>query len=151
VQSVSAFLAACALALLFVLGAVFALQPSPRQRQLAALRQAAAIAGLRVRLRHGESGVDYLLPWRAQDLDAARGTDFVARRADDGAWSVEVRLGPPPAAIHDALALLPGSASRLAGGSDGLVACWQEHGTPVDVAAIVAALERVREVCTQPR
>lgn len=147
----SAFLVAGAIALLFVLGAVFALQPSPRQRQLAALRQAAAVAGLRVRLRHGESGVDYLLPWRAQDLDAARDTDFVARRADDGAWSVELRLGPPLAAIHDALALLPGSASRLGGGSEGLVVCWQEHGTPADVAAIVATLESVREACTQPR
>jgi len=144
---VSAFLIALGLAALFVAGSVFALQPSPRQRQLARLRQAAVLAGLRVRLRSGESAADYLLGWRSADLEGARATDFVAERDTGGGWSIVLRAGPAERRLGEALAGLPHEVTRVAGGADGLTARWPERGTASDVQAIARALAELREAC----
>jgi hypothetical protein len=147
----SAFLLAGGLALLFVVGAVFGLRPTPRQRQLALLRHAAVTAGLRVRLRHGEALVDYVLPWRAVDLEGARATDFRASRAADGDWSLDVRCGLEQARLRPALEPLPAAVASVVGGADGLAARWPERGSATDVALIAQALSRLREACAQAR
>jgi hypothetical protein len=144
---VSAFLVALGLAVVFVAGSVFAMQPSPRQRQLAALRQAAVLAGLRVRVRPGEPRVDYVLAWRSDDLDGTRATDFVADRAGGGEWSLARRSGPSEQALREALAGLPAGVDRVSGGADGLVASWQERGDAAAAQSVARVLARLREAC----
>ena len=143
----SAFLLATGLAALFVLGSAFALRPSPRQRQLANLRQAAVGAGLRVSVRPGETLVDYLLPWRIVDLDGTRVPDLVAAREPAGPWRIEVRRGPAPQALQSLLEALPPSVTRIVVGAEGLSARWPEHGSDAAVVAIADALARLRELC----
>ena len=143
----SAFLLAIGCAVLFVLGSAFALRPSPRQRQLARLRQAAVGAGLRVSLRPGEVLVDYLLPWRIADIDRTRVPDLVAWREGAGPWQIDVRNGPAPPALQALLDALPPSVTRVVAGTDGVGVRWPEHGTEAAVAAIAAVLSGLRELC----
>jgi hypothetical protein len=144
---VTAFWIAIALTVLFVSGSVFAMQPSPRQRQLARMRQAAVAAGLRVRMVPGESLADYALPWRLAELEAARATDFVATREEGSGWALGVRGGPSEAGLRAALASLPASVRRVAGGADGLVVRWPERGGDAEVRAIADCLATLRELC----
>ena len=142
------FLLVIGLALLFVLGPVLAMRPSPRQAQLARLRARAVAAGLRVRVeagRNGERVVDYVLPWRLDDLHRARGLRLVLRRGDDGCWEDAQLQAAPAGTLRDACAAVPAGVSGLRSVEEGLAAQWNEKGRDDDVDRIRDALLGLRE------
>lgn len=143
-----AFLLVIALAALFVLGPVLAMRPSPRQSQLARLRARAVAAGLRVRVEGGrnrERVVDYVLPWRLDDLQQVRGLRLVLRRGDDGSWEDAEFRAAPAGTLREVCEAVPAGVSGLRSVEEGLAAQWNEKGRDEDVERIRDALIGLRE------
>jgi len=148
-----AFLLVIALAALFVLGPVLAMRPSPRQAQLARLRARAVAAGLRVRVDGGRSRdgvVDYVLPWRLDDLQQVRGLRLALRRDDDGSWQDAELQAAPAEALRDLCDALPAGVSGLRSVDEGLAAQWNEKGRDEDVERIRDALLGLRAAVITP-
>jgi hypothetical protein len=142
------FLIVIGLAALFVLGPVLAMRPSPRQAQLARLRARAVAAGLRVRVegaRNREPLVEYVLPWRLDDLQQVRGLRLQLRRGDDGSWEDAEFQAAPGGALRDACEAVPAGVSGLRSVGEGLAAQWNEKGRDEDVDRIRDALLALRE------
>lgn len=146
----SGFLLASALVVAFVAGSVLSLRPSPRQRQLARLRERAVAAGLRVQWRPGGQDTGYLMPWSLPE--AARGValHFSCERPSDALWP---RCGPSgaEAEIHTALSALPASVTAVRAFPEGVQALWSEAGTLADVDAIARALRELGAVLLRDR
>jgi hypothetical protein len=143
-----AFLLVAALAMLFVLGPVLAMRPSPRQGQLARLRARAVAAGLRVRVEGGRNPgrvADYVLPWRLDDLQQVRGLRLVLRRGDDGAWEDAESLAAPAGILREVCEAVPAGVSALRSIDEGLAAQWNEKGRDEDVERIRDALRGLGE------
>ena len=143
-----AFLLVIGLAMLFVLGPVLAMRPSPRQAQLARLRARAVAAGLRVRVdgARGRDGVvDYVLPWRLDDLQQVRGRRLVLRRDDDGSWEDAECQAAPTGSLRGVCEAVPAGVSGLRSVDEGLAAQWNEKGRDDDVDRIRDALLGLRE------
>ena len=142
------FLIVAGVAALFVLGPVLAMRPSPRQAQLARLRARAVAAGLRVRVETGrsrESVVDYVLPWRLDDLPQVRGLQLLLRRGTDGSWEDAQFLAAPAAVLGEVCATVPAGVTGLRSVGEGLAAQWNEKGRDDDVERIRDALLGLRE------
>lgn len=139
------FLIVTALVIAFVVGSALAMRPSPRLRRLAELRQRAVVEGLRVQLRPGERDVDYILAWRVIDAGRAPGIGLAAIRGEDGLWQFEPGGVADAEALVVAMGLLPPQVRRIVAGSQGLVACWSESGTVLEVQHIAVALRAIRE------
>lgn|SRR5690625_3777624 len=153
-----------ALVILLAVTPIFWLKPTPRQRQLEALRYAAQRAGFQVRLaarpgaRVGPPRLDvalYFLPWTRpidqRDPEASRWT--LVGQSFEGQWSPWEGwrwLTPGPkslrAAIAEVLPLMPESACALEASSLGIGFYWDER--PADPEAVLPvmlpALERLR-------
>ncbi len=148
-----AFLLVVGLAVLFVLGPVLAMRPSPRTAQLARLRARAVAAGLRVRVdgaRNRDGVVDYVLPWRLDDLQEVRGTRLELRRADDGTWQDAATREAAQASFRDVCAAVPAGVSGLRSLDEGLAAEWNEKGRDEDVERIRDALLGLRAAVIAP-
>lgn len=135
-EQVSGFLLAIALAIAFVAGSALALRPSPRQRQLARLRECAVASGLRVQWRPGGRDIDYLMPWDLADTGRSRTVRLSLERAPGASWAP----GETDPEIVSVLAALPSSVTRVQAVPEGLQACWNETGTLADVEVIARAL-----------
>lgn len=140
---------------LFIVAQVMRLQPSRRDRQLQALRQAAARAGLAVRfwtLRNSgyshrqlpESGFMYYFPWPLQEPPLA-------------VWAVWMN---PAGEVFDVSGKSPdlarqwldsfrekysGAWALLECSATGMGLLWQERGEPEDVHNIAEALDLLRK------
>lgn len=136
----SAFLVAILLVIAFVTGSVMALRPSPRQRQLALFRARAVAARLSVQWQPGGQGIDYVLPWAAEDASRAKTLRFAVERAAGGSWTSGPDAADPPVAVVTALARLPASVTRVRVVAGGLAACWNEAGSLSDVEDIASSL-----------
>jgi len=148
------FLLVIALAVLFVLGPVLAMRPSPRQAQLARLRARAIATGLRVRVTgSGTRGLstDYLLPWRVAEAPEVRGAHLAARREAPGDWECTDCGVLPEASFRALLARFPGGIVALRCCDEGLAAEWDEKGRDDDVDRIAALLQEVREALSADR
>ena len=139
------FFLVTALTIAFVVGSALAMRPSPRLRRLAGLRQRAFAEGLRVQLRPGEPQVDYILAWRVIDAGRAPGMRLAAIRGDDGLWQLESGGVAGTEAVVAAMVSLPPTVCRVSADSQGLVACWNESGTVLEVEQIAVALRAIRE------
>lgn len=145
------FVLALGLALLFVLGGVVAMRPSPRQTQLARLRACAASHGMRVRIAAAaansttRSQVLYLLPWRLEDLEYARELRWQARRDDAGAWQIVDQSTALTAPCTVALAQLAVGIDQVLFADEGLAARWDERGQEADVERLAQVLAALRE------
>lgn len=126
------------------LSPLLALLPSRRQRQVARLRQMAALAGLRVQLcvppgAAGEQGLVacYSLPVAAgQCLRVVGGY-----RNNGGEWQ---HLDPLSEALPARmLANLPGGVSHLLLAPEQVAAFWDERGSNEDIQRIKQALEAI--------
>jgi hypothetical protein len=147
-EGMKVFLLVIAVAALFVLGPVLAMRPSPRQAQLARLRARALGAGLRVRVngaRTREGVVDYVLPWRLEELPDVRGLRLVLRRVADGSWEDTRRETAPSDALRAICEALPAGVSELRIADEGVAAQWGEKGRDEVVDRIGEALLRLRE------
>lgn len=146
------FLIAAVVAVLFVIGPVMAMRPSPRQKQLARLRQAAIASRMRVRVE-GRPGaapgarpdaVSYGMAWPLEDLERVRGSELRAERTGEGAWRLEVLRGSVSKngsdALSSALALMPARVGTVIVSGSGLAAYWDERGTEADVKRIAESL-----------
>ena len=134
-----AFLLVVGLAVLFVLGPVLAMRPSPRTAQLARLRARAVAAGLRVRIdgaRSRDGVVDYVLPWRLDDLQEVRGTRLQLRRVDDASWEDSATGEAPEVSLREVCAAVPAGVSGLRSLDEGLAAEWNEKGRDEDVDGV---------------
>ena len=139
------FLIVTALVIAFVVGSALAMRPSPRLRRLAELRQRAVVEGLRVQLRPGEREVDYSLGWRVIDAGRAPGIRLAATRGEGGLWQLEPCGVAGDEDLVAAMGLLPSEVCRIAAGSQGVVACWNENGTVLAVQQIAVAMRAIRE------
>lgn len=152
---VELFLPVVIVAVLFVLGPVLAMRPSPRQAQLARLRASATANGLRVRIdavgtRAGYA--DYVLPWSIEDHHTAqRASGLAFEREEGGAWRAApagAAAGPMPGqAPQD----LPAGVVTLRASAEGLVARWNEKGREADVARIATALRALGSTLAERR
>ena len=138
------FLIAIFLVVAFVAGSVMALRPSPRQRQLARLRERAVASRLRVQWKPGGQGIDYVLPWDVADAGQARSLRLLVERATGGVWSTPPGEAPPSARVASALGGMPASVSRVRIVPEGVAACWSESGGLSDVDEIARALLELR-------
>lgn len=148
-----AFLLVVGLAVLFVLGPVLAMRPSPRTAQLARLRARAVAAGLRVRVdgaRNRDGVVDYVLPWRLDDLQEVRGTRLQLRRVDDASWEDSATGEAPEVSLREVCAAVPAGVSGLRSLDEGLAAEWNEKGRDEDVERIRDALRGLRAALIAP-
>lgn len=145
------FLLVAGIVLVFLAGSVMAMRPSPRQRQQARLRQRARSAGLRLHLQPGTALVDYVLPWRMQELDVVRELGFRAARSGGEGWRVELRRGPSENALAAILEELPAGVGLVTLDAQGLAARWDERGGEGEVDRIAAVLGKLREACTARR
>lgn len=145
-----------ALVLLLAITPIFWLKPTPRQRQLEALRYAAQRAGFQVRLaaRPGTK-VDpprldvalYLIPWTRpvdqRDPAACRWT--LVSQSFEGKWSPWEGwrwLTPEPSSLREVIAevlpLMPESACALEASSLGVGFYWDER--PADPEATLPVM-----------
>ena len=138
----SGFLLATALVIAFVAGSVLSLRPSPRQRQLARLREHAVAAGLRVQWRPGGQDIAYLLPWALPDAAMSRGLRFGLERPAGAVWDAG-NAGMTDPKIDAALAVFPATVTIVRAVPEGLQACWNEAGTVDDVELIARALREL--------
>jgi hypothetical protein len=150
---VKTFLFVITLALLFVLGPVLAMRPSPRQAQLARLRAHALTKGLRVRVTGSGAGAsaDYVLPWRIGELQDVRGLRLEARCDEAGAWECRACDALSESALRAALAVLPAGATGLRSTDEGLAAQWDEKGREDGVERICGVLSELREALVAAR
>lgn len=156
-----AFLIAAVVAVLFVIGPVMAMRPSPRQKQLARLRQSAIAAGLRVRVGDrpgtargaGPDAVCYGVSWPLEDLERVRGSELRAERTGEGAWRVDALRGPVSTdctgALSAALSLMPAGVGTVIVAGSGLAAYWDERGTEADVKRIAQSLQDLAAAWTR--
>ena len=132
------------LLLLVALSPLISIMPTRRQRRLAALRQAAASAGLYVQFDRAGDSADtppgepraVLYGCRCQRGDA-RGEPGVYRREDDQ-W--QASAGNWPAARLEALLQLPAGVSEIRDDMAGIAVLWDELGEPEDVQVIAQVL-----------
>ena len=141
----SGFLLATALVIAFVAGSALSLRPSPRQRQLARLRECAVSAGLRVQWRPGGQEVGYLLPWDLSDVARSRALRFNRERIAGAPWE-PCDAGASEASILAALSVLPVSVTGVRVLPEGIQAVWNEAGTLADVELIARALRELGAV-----
>ena len=139
------FLLLTAFVIAFVVGSALSLRPSPRQRQLARLRERAVALGLRVQWVPGGTEVDYLLPWELGDVSQARSLRFAASRVADGGWELETGVGPPAPGVASAMAGLPAFLVRTRAVAEGLQIRWNEAGTVDDVDRIALGLRALAQ------
>ena len=133
------FLLATALVIAFVAGSALSLRLSPRQRQLARLREHAMGSGLRVQWRPGGQDIAYLLPWGLSDAARSRALRFGLERTAGGVWDG----GTPAPEIAAALAVFPAAVTVVRAVPEGLQVCWNEAGTVTDVELIARALREL--------
>ena len=143
-DKVPSFLIAMFLVDAFVTGSVMALRPSPRQRQLARLRERAVASRLRVQWQPGGQGIDYVLPWDVTDAGPARTPRLLVERASGGAWSTPPGEAQPSGRVASAIGGMPVSVSRIRITPEGVAACWSESGGLSDVDEIARALHELR-------
>ncbi|MCG3169722.1 MAG: hypothetical protein CALGDGBN_01245 [Pseudomonadales bacterium] len=152
---VEVFLSVLVVAVLFVLGPMLAMRPSPRQAQLARLRASATANGLRVRIdavgtRAGYA--DYVLPWSIEDHHTAqRASGLAFEREEGGAWRAApagAAAGPMPGQVPQDL---PAGVVTLRASAEGLVARWNEKGREADVARIATALRALGSTLAERR
>lgn len=142
--------------ILLAITPIFWLKPTPRQRQLEALRYAAQRTGFQVRLaarpgvKIGPPRLDvalYFLPWTEpvdqRDPEACRW--LLVRQSFEGQWSPWEGwrwLTPGPASLREAIAevlpLMPESACALEASSLGVGFYWDER--PADPEAILPVM-----------
>lgn len=135
-----------ALSLGLVIGPILALQPSPRDRQLARLRVCAVAQGLRVRLSGARpQRVEYILPWELRDLEYLRANAFAQFERRGEQWS-DHAASPRPFAAQMQLEMqrMPAGVSAVGGDAEGIAACWNERGDDVHVEAIASVLKALR-------
>lgn len=139
----------------FIVGQVTRLLPSARDRQLAALRAAAAASGVRVRFwtarqsgytypRLPESGFLYQLPWPPNREPDAR---WALWQPADGEGVI--LSGRPPALAGEWLASFrqrfPDAWALLECSPEGLGLLWLERGTVEDTRSLVQALDLLQK------
>lgn len=123
-----------------MIGPVLMMQPSQRDRKVAALRAKAVDLGLKVTLQSLERGPTPVYEWRWPSLEKSKrmGVDWVLQRqayshgihfADWWQW---LGQGRPPAAVlpilAERLAMLPQSVSDVEATPLGLRCYWSEKG-----------------------
>ncbi len=151
---VELFLPVVILAMLFVLGPLLAMRPSPRQAQLARLRASATANGLRVRIdavgsRTGYA--DYVLPWRLDDDGAQRAPGLAFEREVGGMWRPASGGGASALVVGRLPQDLPAGVVTLRASAEGLVARWNEKGREADVERIAMALRALGSTLAERR
>ncbi|MDJ0878976.1 MAG: hypothetical protein QNI86_10220 [Halieaceae bacterium] len=129
------------LLIIFVaLSPLITMMPSRRQRQLADLRQAAASAGLYVKLEKGEDGSQRVFyGCRRQRGDSAAAPVMLA--PGEAGWTETA--GRWPAERLAALEPLPGGVLEVREDREGVGVNWDEEGTREDVEAIARVLRNL--------
>ena len=139
-----------------VLGPIMMMQPSPAQRRMASLREAALKNGLRVHMQPVPTSVKldyyldmaamYCLPWTEQKH--TRSSWLLTQRSYthelhfDGVWEwqgEERELNVK--ALKCALAKVPNKVFAVARGPQGLCCYWSEFGKEEDVQALARWLK----------
>lgn len=122
------------------LAPLLSMMPTRRQRELADLRQAAASAGLYVKLEREEGGEERVYyGCRRQRGDHEAAPALLSRsdegwRQERGNWSGE-RL--------ETLSALPPGVGQIREDREGIVLSWDEQGTREDVDTIARALRQL--------
>lgn len=123
-----------------MVGPILLMQPSPRDRKIAALRAKAGTLELKVTLQSLESGLTpvYERPWPSTEKSKRKGVEWMLERqtyshgihfADWWQW---LGQGRPPVAVlpllEERMAKLPGSVSLVEASPLGLRCYWSEKG-----------------------
>ncbi|WP_299593057.1 hypothetical protein [uncultured Microbulbifer sp.] len=146
-------------AVALVIGPVFWLKPSSRDRKLAELRQRAATSGLKVQIQalpdsqpKGNAAV-YFSQWRnPRRLQAGWALELqrMAHEVNfDGVWDWRNgREAPQPAKapLKELLGMLPADATAVYANDSGLGVQWHERSGDKGLAALQEALASMRPV-----
>jgi hypothetical protein len=125
------------LVVLIALSPLLAMRPTRRQRELANLRQAAASAGLFVKLdKDGADPGQVYYGCRRQRGDAEMEALTLLREGGD--W--RVTRGHWPQRLEGVLDALPGAVTQLRADSREVGVLWDERGSTEDVDAIARVL-----------
>lgn len=141
-----------AVVVMVALSPLLSMMPTRRQRQIADLRQQAALSGLLVQLRALPDSADStgLHPFYARRRQRGDRVASIAvyRRAGDG-WSgaasdtVKRRWRPVSIAMATLLAQLPKGVSHVCENLHDIGMFWDEEGTQADIEQMVEVLEKL--------
>lgn len=150
----------CALAVVMIAGPIMLMQPTPAQRRLKRLRDAAMTQGMRVRLQPipGETAkagsmqpAAYCLPWpedcrmQAEWILRKRAFSHEMHAFNHWEWLKEP-VNDPIDVVAPWLDKAPEFCQALSCSPDGLCAYWQEFGEVANVEALAGWLTSVSGV-----
>lgn len=143
-------------AVALVLGPVMMFRPSPRDRQLAALRGHANRQGIRVALAAGgiaelKGSARYAMPWAHKLLKAQRWS-LVRKSYQHGlhlagywAWQGDAAPAPLIPLLEGFVARLPDSVVALSAGPEGLSVNWREQGGLAVLQSLLSDLAELQQ------
>ena len=143
---------AIGLSALFLWGGIVAVRPSPAQRRIANLRQAAIQRGLRVRLGSQlklglETDLSRVIAYilhRPKTLKNSSGTLLLDPATAEVKHAVGI-FARPDAALEEIIKGLPVGCSLLVSNSSEVMIGWDERGSEDSVAQISNMLEELRQ------